>query len=380
VAPLRSFVLAALLLAPSAALAGPPPPAPSKAAPAGKPSKGKRTAHVAAPAKAQRHTPGRSVGSPTEGHLIGGAHLPDAPYLRIVPVYAGGDVRWGLEPLVGMIDHAARVVRKQFPDAVLSVGHLSKPGGGELDHHASHESGRDADIAFYIKNQAGKAIFEDHFVAFLGDGTAPTWPGARFDDAKNWALVAAMVSDVQARVTHIFVSTPIRARLLAYAEKIGAPPSVRVRASELMAQPHGSLPHDDHFHVRIACPPGMEKCIELPVARRHGLRHGAVASNQKAPAHHSGATAKAEPGKTAPAKTEPAKAPPAKAEPEAEAKQEKSDSSVPSLAPEVPGLDSAVIAAPLAGVKPSAAPTPPTPPSPPAAQPIDDPDGVLDER
>ncbi|HWL86575.1 MAG TPA: hypothetical protein VNO21_12280, partial [Polyangiaceae bacterium] len=47
---------------------------------------------------------GRSVGSPTTGHLIGGSHLDETPYLRVVPFYAYNDARWGLGPLVGMID------------------------------------------------------------------------------------------------------------------------------------------------------------------------------------------------------------------------------------------------------------------------------------
>ena len=51
----------------------------------------------------------------------------------------------------------------------------------------------------------------------------PAGPGAYFDDAKNWALVAALVDDPEAHVTHLFVAAPLRARLLAYAERIGAP-------------------------------------------------------------------------------------------------------------------------------------------------------------
>src|SRR5207248_1315441 len=127
------------------------------------------------------------------GHLVNGAHLNEAPYLRVVPVYAAGDVRWGLGGLVGMIDRSARAVRKQFPDAVLSVGHISRPGGGEVDRHHSHESGRDADIGFYIKSQTGKPLMAEHFVPFRGDGTAPTWPGAYFDDARNWALISTLL-------------------------------------------------------------------------------------------------------------------------------------------------------------------------------------------
>lgn len=227
---------------------------------------------------------GRSIGSPTEGHLTGGAHLDDAPYLRVVPAYANGDVRWGLGALVGLVDRSARTVRHRWPDAVLSVGHLSRSGGGELDRHASHESGRDADIAFYVKDAHGKPLYADHFVTFAADGTARTWPGAVFDDARNWALVSALLSDPLSHVSHIFVSTPLRARLLAFASRAGASGELQTRAAMTMVQPHGSLPHDDHFHVRISCPPGMQGCVENPtVARkakpksRAGTRGGAAA-------------------------------------------------------------------------------------------------------
>jgi penicillin-insensitive murein endopeptidase len=241
-----------------------------------------------------RHS--RSVGSPTSGRLLNGAHLNDAPYLRVVPAYQAGDARWGTEALVGMLDRAARQVRRQFPDAVMSVGHLSRPGGGEIERHHSHESGRDADIAFYVKSYTGKPAYADHFVAFQGDGTAPTWPGAHFDDARNWAFVAALLGDPVAHVSHIFVATPLRARLLAYAERMGVAAPLRQRAAEVMAQPRGSLPHDDHFHVRISCPPemttGADRCIEDPmlpapsrIARAAHAAHPAHAAPAHAPAH-----------------------------------------------------------------------------------------------
>ncbi len=223
---------------------------------------------------------GRSVGSPTVGHLVGGSRIEESPYLRVAPVYAQSDDRWGLGPLVSLIDRSARAVHRQFPDAKLSVGNLSRQGGGEIDRHASHESGRDADIGFYLKNHLGKPLLADHFVPFRGDGLAPSWPGASFDDARNWALVAAFVTDPIARVSHIFVAAPLRARLLAYAEKIGAPLALRSHAAELLMQPRGSLAHDDHFHVRVSCPSGMTECIENPTAKRSiafgktGVSHG----------------------------------------------------------------------------------------------------------
>ncbi len=224
---------------------------------------------------------GRSVGSPTDGRLVGGTHLDETGYLRVVPADAAGDVRWGMGPLVGMIDRSARAVRRQFPEAVTSVGHLSRVGGGDIDQHRSHESGRDADVGFFVRSASGKELLASHFVAFRGDGTAPTWPGASFDDARNWALVSSMIGDPDARVTHVFVAAPLRARLLSYAEHTGAPASVRARAAELMQQPRGALAHDDHFHVRIGCPAHMTSCIENPMVRlrhpelyAHGRRRG----------------------------------------------------------------------------------------------------------
>jgi penicillin-insensitive murein endopeptidase len=210
---------------------------------------------------------GRSLGSPTEGRLVGGTHLDETAYVRVMPADAPGDVRWGLEPLVEMIDRAARAVRRQFPGAVTSVGHLSREGGGELDQHRSHESGRDADVGFFVHSGSGRQLLPSHFVPFRADGSTLAWPGAYFDDARNWALVAALVTDRSAHVTHLFVASPLRARLLEYAERNGVDSTVRMRAAEVMQQPHGALPHDDHFHVRIACPVHMSGCVENPSPR-----------------------------------------------------------------------------------------------------------------
>jgi penicillin-insensitive murein endopeptidase len=226
---------------------------------------------------------GRSVGSPTAGRIIGGAHLESAPYLRVMPADQAGDVRWGLGSLVGMVHRAAQKVRHAFPNAVLNVGHLSKHDGGNIEQHASHESGRDVDLPFYVEDARGRQLFAEHMVAFRGDGTSAVWPGAKFDDAKNWALVAAVLEDPAARVTHIFVSSPLRQRLLAFAAHAGVAEGLRTRAAFAMVQPHGTLPHDDHFHVRIACPSGMNGCIENPAV--HIARRGHIHGHGHATAH-----------------------------------------------------------------------------------------------
>lgn len=267
-APLATLLAAALLTASFGAWPGPP-------------QKRPNAASSTTPASVRF---GRSVGSPSDGRLEGGMRLEEKPYLRICPAYAKSDVRWGLQPLVGMVDRAAQRVNRQFPGSVLNVGHLSRPGGGTVDRHLSHTNGRDVDIGFYVRNANNKPILTDRFVSFRADGTAPTWPGAHFDDARNWALVSALVTDPQAQVRNIFIANALRARLLAFAERVGAPIGVRLRAAEVMVQPRHAQPHDDHIHVRIACPEGMSSCVEFarPRAWARDQGRGRGSSPQRA--------------------------------------------------------------------------------------------------
>lgn len=339
---------------PPAAAARPSAPAQGKA-----PAKASKASKVAKVAKV-REPEGRSVGSPTEGHLVGGVRLVEGDALRISPAYAGSDVRYGTRALVHLVDRASKRVKQRFPDAVLTVGHLSKHGGGEIDHHASHESGRDADLAFYVRSTAGKPLYAPAFVAFAGDGKARTWPGAHFDDARNWALVEALVQDPEARVTHIFVAQPLHDRLMAHAQSSGVPLSTRIRVAEVLAQPRGALPHDDHFHVRIACPGGMRGCIENPARRSARKKHAAPKADaprgrsSRGPATPGAHTAKVSPSRApaAAARKPPAPAPPAddddaRADDPQAAPTAGAEPSVPKLGPVVPGLDSVVIPAPL---------------------------------
>jgi penicillin-insensitive murein endopeptidase len=143
-----------------------------------------------------------------------------------------------------------------LPGAKLSVGELSRPEGGEIDGHGSHESGRDADLSFYMSDWRGSPFTPWAFAAFEADGIAraPN-AGLRFDDARNWELVARLVGDPDARVQFIFVSNPIRRRLLEEARRRRAPRSVVERAATVMVQPTHGHPHRNHFHVRIYCAP-----------------------------------------------------------------------------------------------------------------------------
>ena len=217
------------------------------------------TAPRTAPVTRAPYVSDTSVGSPNEGHLVGGVALEPTPYLRVFP---GHDNRWGLPDLVGLLDRGGKRVAARFPGSVMSVGDLSRRGGGDVVGHHSHESGRDADVGFYVLDRAGKSVLLPHIVAFGDDGRAPSDHALRFDDARNWALVEAWMTDPTTRVSRIFVAEHLKARLLAEGRRRHASLAIRVRAEEAMLQPKGAT-HDDHFHVRIGCPRGQGRaCVE----------------------------------------------------------------------------------------------------------------------
>jgi penicillin-insensitive murein endopeptidase len=205
-----------------------------------------------------------SVGRPNEGKLIAGARLDTSkPYLRVVPLYAKNDVRWGLPSLVAMIDRAARGVAKRYPGSVLEVGDLSRKGGGEVDRHHSHESGRDVDLGFYVVDKRGRGVRASRFQQIDASLRSTTVRGGRFDVPRNWALIELMLTDPQARVSHILIAEHLRQALLSYARPRVSQALYR-RAAIALLQPTQPLPHDDHMHVRISCPrDARDHCVEL---------------------------------------------------------------------------------------------------------------------
>lgn len=272
-------------------------------------------AHAAdkAAAKPSKKAPAEkpeSIGPPNDGRLKGGVHLNvSKPYFRVVPAYASGDVRWAHPVMIHMLDRAARNTRRRFPGAVLDVGDLSQKGGGNVLRHHSHESGRDADVGFYALDAKGKQVHGRTFVRFNADLASPNYPGARFDLARNWGFVQELVTDPVARVSHIFIAEWLKRELLAYAKK-HATRAAYERAALVMMQPHNSLPHDDHFHVRISCPRAANsQCVELaknaprgrprvarkthghghPLKTPHGHRHAAPGHHPAKPPAASGA-------------------------------------------------------------------------------------------
>ncbi len=208
-----------------------------------------------------------SLGTPNAGRLVGGKLFRETRYMVMVPARAKSTVHWGLPGLLSVLDRASRIVARKFPGGVLEVGELSRRDGGPATLHLSHQNGRDADIAFYALGEKGEPARLVSYTRFNGAGQGKDDPSLRFDDERNWTFVRAILDDPHNEVRQIFISVPLRARLLAYAAATGVPRDVRAKAAKAMMQPGNALPHDDHFHIRISCP--VEQldagCADLPL-------------------------------------------------------------------------------------------------------------------
>jgi penicillin-insensitive murein endopeptidase len=167
---------------------------------------------------------------------------------------AGRKTFFGTIELVQMLERSAAQVAARGLPAPLQVGDLSGLLGGPLRGHRSHQNGRDADLAFYVHDAAGRSARSARFLAFgRFDPPAPTTHPLRFDDRRNWALVAALLSDPHARVQYVFVARELRDRLLVEGWRAGASTELLRSAAAVLVEPERGQKHDDHFHLRIFC-------------------------------------------------------------------------------------------------------------------------------
>ncbi len=194
-----------------------------------------------------------SVGLPHFGVLTDGVQLPKRTHTLRLFREAGPN--WGTPRLIGTIEHAAAVVHRLRPGAPLLVGDVSAKHGGFRTGHKSHRTGRDVDLLLYCTTPDGRSIPSPGFVTFGPDGLAETEKHTfvRFDIERNWQFVKALVTSPKADVQWIFLARWLEALLIEHARARGENDDLLWQAENVMLQPADSAPHDDHFHLRIAC-------------------------------------------------------------------------------------------------------------------------------
>jgi penicillin-insensitive murein DD-endopeptidase len=201
---------------------------------------------VTAPAKGSAH----AIGEYSSGCLRGAAKLPlDGPGYQVM--HPSRLRFYGHPDLVDFIRKLGLALHAEGLGDMM-IGDLSQPRGGPAPGgHSSHQTGLDVDLWFWepkeaLKGPLPRAERESIKAHSVLDGKAGTVQAALVTRVATLLRLAA--SDP--RVTRMFVSPIIKRGLCESTQGD--------RAWLNKVRPWYG--HDDHFHVRLACPEGDGTC------------------------------------------------------------------------------------------------------------------------
>jgi LysM repeat protein len=195
----------------------------------------------------------QSIGAPNHGSLQ------NASRLRRSPAYVirDADRAWGTEETVNAITSALEAVRRAYRGTPRVMVHdLSLRKGGWIKGHFSHQSGRDADIAYYARD-CGLGPCAFHNLTPQG-----------LDAGRQWALLRHWLR--RNMVEAIFVDYRLQKPLYEAARRQGATREQLERWFQYprgLGHPGGIVrhfrKHADHLHVRFACHHTDQRCRSL---------------------------------------------------------------------------------------------------------------------
>ncbi|MBU0550991.1 penicillin-insensitive murein endopeptidase [Myxococcota bacterium] len=185
-----------------------------------------------------------SIGQPNRGWLVNGVKLTDTDH-----IISRRRNAYGAPEMVGAIKRGAAAVFARFPSSPrLVVGDLSKPDGGPFPPHKSHQSGRDADIGYFLKGAAPERL--------------ERISARRLDPARTWIFLKALLQDPKVDIEYMFITYDLQKALYNYAKNID-----KVSEEDLsrwFSYPRGKKSHagiirhlkghNTHVHVRFHTP------------------------------------------------------------------------------------------------------------------------------
>ncbi|MBI3504923.1 MAG: penicillin-insensitive murein endopeptidase [Proteobacteria bacterium] len=203
--------------------------------------------------------PTQLIGGPANGCIAGAQALPvDGPGYQAVRL--SRNRIWSHPQTIGYVQKLGRAAAGLgLPP--LYVGDLSQPRGGPMAFgHAAHQNGNDVDIWFNIEPKPDLAPAAREDIAIVDLVAADE----RTVDRSVWKPRHAELLRTAAgfpEVDRIFVHFAIKKELCASA--------AGDRSWLRKIRPWRG--HNDHFHVRLACPPGNPDCAtQSPIAAGDG--------------------------------------------------------------------------------------------------------------
>lgn len=206
-----------------------------------------------------------AVGFYSLGCLVGAVKIgPDGPGYQAIRLRR--DRNWGHPALAAFLDDYGAELQTAALGPIL-IGDASQRRGGRMRYgHRSHQTGLDVDVWFTTPEAARKKPLpldarEELSFPSLIDGKAEKINRKRFQPRHVELLRRAAAHD---EVERIFVNFAIKAELCR-AEGHGP------TAWHRKVRPW--FGHDEHFHVRLKCPPGSEECIPQGRVDDDGCEH-----------------------------------------------------------------------------------------------------------
>jgi len=172
------------------------------------------------------------------------------------------DYQFATEALVHTLLDVGAWVKKKWGDR-LQVGDISKQGGGKLARHYSHRNGLDVDVAYLPVQLRRRGHRWKHFHnRFTEDYVRQGKVSLNFNARKNEMLLKYILRNHP--VSRIYVSCPIKRALgerLIWSGESG----------RWLDKVYALGGHDDHFHLRIQCPPNAPDCQPkgFPFKQKH---------------------------------------------------------------------------------------------------------------
>jgi len=195
--------------------------------------------------------PPRSIGGYAKGCIAGAVALPqDGESWQVMR--PSRNRAWGHPVLIATIERLSANLPAGWPG--LLVGDIGQPRGGPMvTGHASHQIGLDADIwlmpmpAARLSRQQRDEIAAKSIVALDGNDV----------DTAVWGQPYRKLIETVARIpdlSRMFVNPAIKRALCR--ETANAPAAER----DWLSKVRPWWGHDEHFHMRLACPPGQMLC------------------------------------------------------------------------------------------------------------------------
>ncbi|MBL8837480.1 MAG: penicillin-insensitive murein endopeptidase [Alphaproteobacteria bacterium] len=159
---------------------------------------------------------------------------------------------WGHPDTVEfVVDLAAQLAQRGFP--AIYVGDMGQPRGGRMPYgHASHQNGLDVDIWFNLRPKAPLPAAQREVIETpLLVRRDRTIDYGEFDRRHVEML---RIAATQPRVERIFVNFAIKRELC----------NIVTGDRRWLQRIRPWYGHDEHFHVRMACPAGSPGCVRQP--------------------------------------------------------------------------------------------------------------------